>query len=213
VRESVWFGDLEIASLLFADDLVLLATSNLQHALGQFAAECEAVMMRVSTSKSEAMALCRKMVECSLRVGIELLSQAKEFKYLGVLFTSEDKMEQEMDRQIGAPSAVMWALYRSVVKIYVQTLTYGNKLWVLTERARSQIEADKISWLRRVAGLSLRGGVRSSDIRRELRVEPLLLRVERSQHLIRAPPLRGFPGTSDWEETPGQTQNPLAWEL
>jgi len=41
----------------------------------------------------------------------------------------------------------------------------------------------------RVAGLSLRDGVRSSDIRRELEVDPLLLFVERSQlrwfgHLI-----------------------------
>ena len=116
-EESVRFGDLRIASLLFADDILLLATSDrdLQHALGRFAAECEAVGMRVSTSKSEAMVLCRKMVECSLRVGSELLPQAKEFKYLGVLFTSEGKMEREMDRRIGAVSAVMRALYRSVV--------------------------------------------------------------------------------------------------
>jgi len=63
-EESVRFGDLRIASLLFADDVVLLATSDrdLQHALGRFAAGCEAVGMRVSTSKSEAMVLCRKTV-------------------------------------------------------------------------------------------------------------------------------------------------------
>jgi len=40
-EEIVWFGDLRIASLLFADDVILLATSDrdLQHALGQFAAK------------------------------------------------------------------------------------------------------------------------------------------------------------------------------
>jgi len=150
-EESVWFGDIRIASLLFADDVVLLATSerDLQHALGRFAAECEAVGMRVSTSKSEAMVLCRKMVVCSLRVGNELLPQGKEFKYLGVLFTSEGKMEREMDRRIGAASSVMRALYRSVVvkrelsrkvklsiyrSIYIPTLTYGHELWVVTKR-------------------------------------------------------------------------------
>jgi len=103
---SVWFGDLRISSLLFADDVVILATSDrdLQHALGWFAAECEAVGMRVGTSKSEAMVLCRKRVECSLRVGSELLPQAKEFKYLGVLFTSKGRMEREMDRRIGVCS-------------------------------------------------------------------------------------------------------------
>jgi len=52
-----------------------------------------------------------------------------------------------------------------------------------------------MSFLRRVAGLNLRDMVRSSDIRRELGVEPLLLRIEKSQprwfrHLIRMPPGR-----------------------
>ncbi len=106
-EESVWFGDLRIASLLFADDVVLFASPDrdLQHTLGWFAAEWQAVGMRVSTYKSEAMVLCWKTVDCSLWVGSELLNQEKEFKYLGFLFTSEGNME--FDRQIGAASAVM----------------------------------------------------------------------------------------------------------
>ena len=76
-----------------------------------------------------------------------------------------------------------------------------------------------------MAGLSLRDKVRSSDIRRELGVEPLLLRIGRSQlgwfeHLTRIPPsFRGFPGTSDWEEARGRPRtcwrnyiSHLAWE-
>ena len=39
----------------------------------------------------------------------------EEFKYLRVLFTSEGRMEWEINRQIGAASAVMRALHRSVV--------------------------------------------------------------------------------------------------
>jgi len=69
------------------------------------AAECEAAGVRLGTSESEAMVLCRKLVDCSLHVGTECLPQAKEFKYLGVLFTSEGKMEQE-NRPIGATAAV-----------------------------------------------------------------------------------------------------------
>ena len=55
-EEGVQFGNLRIASLLFADDMVLLASSNhdLQHALRRFAAECETSGMKVSTSKSKA---------------------------------------------------------------------------------------------------------------------------------------------------------------
>ncbi|KAK7922730.1 hypothetical protein WMY93_009632 [Mugilogobius chulae] len=187
--EGVQFGDHRISSLLFADDVVLMASSNqdLQHALGRCFAP--------------------------LQVGGESLPQVEEFKYLGVLFTSEGRMEREIDRRIGAASAVMRSLYRTVVvkkelsrkaklsiyrSIYVPTLTYGHELWVMTERTRSRIQAVEMSFLRRVAGRSLRDRVRSSVTREELGVEPLLLHVERSQlrwlgHLFRMPPGR-LPG-------------------
>lgn len=56
-------------------------------------------------------------------------------------------------------------------------------------------EMTEMRFLRRMAGLSLRDRARSSDVRREIRVEPLLLGVERSQlrrfgHLIRMPFLK-----------------------
>ncbi|KAK3525971.1 hypothetical protein QTP70_011784 [Hemibagrus guttatus] len=130
--------------------LVCIASClDLQHALGRFAAECEAAGMRVITSKSEAMVLDRKKVACTLQVGGEVLPQVEEFKYLGVLFTSEGRMDREIDRRIGAAAAVMRSMYRSVVvkkelsrkaklsiyqSIYVPTLTYGHELWVMTER-------------------------------------------------------------------------------
>ncbi|KAK3544154.1 hypothetical protein QTP86_003405, partial [Hemibagrus guttatus] len=74
----------------------------------------------------------------------------EEFKYLVVLFTSEGRMDCEIDRRIGAAAAVMRSMYRSVVvkkelsrkaklsiyqSIYVPTLTYGHELWVMTERS------------------------------------------------------------------------------
>ncbi|KAI3366655.1 hypothetical protein L3Q82_009343 [Scortum barcoo] len=58
------------------------------------------------------MVLDRKRVVCPLRVSGEVLPQVEEFKYhLGVLFTSEGKMEREIDRRIGAASS---AVMRSV---------------------------------------------------------------------------------------------------
>ena len=92
------------------------------------------------------------------------------------------------------------SIYQS---IYVPALTYGHELWVMTERTRSRVQAAEMSFLRRVAGLSLRDRVRSSVIREELGVDPLLLRVERSQmrwlgHLVRMPP-----GHLPGEEDPG----------
>ncbi|KAL0184943.1 hypothetical protein M9458_020639, partial [Cirrhinus mrigala] len=189
-----------ISSLLFADDVVLLASSNqdLQQALGRFAVQCEAAGMGISTSN-------RKRVACPLQVGVESLPQVEEF--------NEGRMEREIDRRIGAASAVTRSLYRSVVvkkelsckaklsiyrSIYVPTLTYGHELWVMTERIRSRIQAAEMSFLRRVAGRSLRDRVRSSVTREELGVDPLLLHIERGQlrwlgHLFRMPPGR-LPG-------------------
>ncbi|TWW64942.1 hypothetical protein D4764_22G0005890 [Takifugu flavidus] len=97
---------------LFADDVFLLAplSNDLQQMPGRFVTECEAAGMWISTSKSESMVLTRKKVECLLWVGEEVLPQVEEFKYLGILFTSEGRMEREIDRRIGAVSAVMRAL-------------------------------------------------------------------------------------------------------
>ncbi|TWW55864.1 hypothetical protein D4764_09G0009140 [Takifugu flavidus] len=86
------------------NDVVLLESSarDLQLTLDRFAATCEAAGMKISTSKSEAMVLNRKKVEYLLRVKEEILPQVEEFKYLGVLFTSEGRMEREIDRRIGS---------------------------------------------------------------------------------------------------------------
>ncbi len=118
-----------------------------------------------------------------------------------------------LEREISAASAVMRSMYRSVVvkkelsckaklsiyrSIYVPTLTYGHELWVITKRTRSRIQAAEMSFLRRVAERSLRDRVRSSVTRKELREEPLLLDIEKSQlrwlgHLFRMPP-ESLPG-------------------
>ncbi|KAK3550423.1 hypothetical protein QTP86_025157 [Hemibagrus guttatus] len=157
--------------------------------------------------------LDREKVACTLQVGGEVLPQVQEFKYLGVLFTGEGRMDREIDRWIGAAAAVMRSMYRSVVvkkelsrkaklsiyqSIYVPTLTYGHELWVMTERVRSRIQVAEMNFLRRVAGRSLRDRVRSSVTREELGVEPLLLHIERGQlrwlgHLFQMHPGR-LPG-------------------
>jgi len=97
--------------------------------------------------------------------------KVEEFKYFGVLFTSEGRMKHEIDRQIGAASAVLWALHRPVVvkkelsqkaklsiyrSIYVPTLTYGHELWVVNERTRPRIQTAEMGFLHRVSGFSLR---------------------------------------------------------
>jgi len=106
------------------------------------------------------------------------LPQAEEFKYLWNSFTSDGWLEREMDRRIGASSAMMMALLRSIVvkmelswkakvsvhcSIFVPTLTYGHEIWVETKRTRSRIQAADMRFLQRGAELSLRGRGRRSS--------------------------------------------------
>ncbi|KAK3527334.1 hypothetical protein QTP86_021953 [Hemibagrus guttatus] len=227
--EGVRFGDHRISSLIFADDVVLLAPSSLdlQHALGHFAAG-----MRVSTSKSEAMVLDQKKVACTLEVGGEVSPQVEEFKYLGVLFTSEGRMDCEIDRWISAAAAVMQSMYRSVVvkkelsqkaklsiyqSIYVPTLTYGHELWVMTERVRSQIQAAEMSFLHRVVGRSLRegkelchpGGARSRATAAPHRKGAVEVARASVSDASGTSPWRGVPGMPHREQAPGKTQDTL----
>ena len=124
------------------------------------------------------------------------LKQVEKFKYLGVAFTSDGRQDKELDSWIGKASAVMRALHNSVVMkrelskkaklsifkaVFVPILTYGHESWVLTERMRSQVEASEIRFLRRFEGVTLFNKMRSSEIRKYLNIERLLLRLERSQ--------------------------------
>ena len=82
VVERIGFGGLRIPSLLFVDDVVLLASLNgdLQLSLGTFTANAEAGGMKISTSKSEAVVLSLKMVVCPLRGGGESPSPCGRFQ-------------------------------------------------------------------------------------------------------------------------------------
>ena len=163
--------------------------------------------MKISTAKTEILHLSRNPDQCVLQVNGATLKQVEKFKYLGVAFTSDGRQDEELDTRIGKASAVMRALHYSVVMkrelskkaklsvfktVFVPILTYGHESWVMTERMRSQVEASEMRFLRRIEGVTLFNKVRSSEIRKSLNIEPLLLRIERSQlrwfgHVSRMP--------------------------
>ena len=70
------------------------------------------------------------------------------------------------------------SIFKAVV---VPIFTYGHESWVMTERMRSQVQASEMRFSRRIEEVTLFNKVRSSKIRKSLNIEPLLLRIERSQ--------------------------------
>jgi len=197
-RERVTIGDVDVARLLFADDLVILASSedDLQRALDRFAAECELAEMRVSTSKTEVMVLSRRPLSCTLHVSGVPLRQVKEFKYLGVLFTTDGMQDSELDRRINQASCILRELWTTVVgnsrlrleakvavfkSLYRATLCYGHESWTMTERTRQRVQAAEMRFLRRILGVTRMDQINNDRIREAINIEPLLLWVERSQ--------------------------------
>ena len=115
--ECATIGNCKISCLLFADDLVLLSSteSGLQLALNSFADACNTAGTKVSTAKTDVLHLSRIPDQCVSQVNGAILKEVDKFKYLGVAFTSEGKQDKELDTRVGKASAVMRALHYSVV--------------------------------------------------------------------------------------------------
>ena len=114
---GVKIGECTVQRLLFADDLVLLdSTQNgLQQALDRFSDACSVAGMKISTTKTETMCLSRQPKQCSLQVDGVPQKQSEKFKYLGVSFTSDGRQNNELDIHIEKAKVVMRQLHRSVV--------------------------------------------------------------------------------------------------
>ena len=163
--------------------------------------------MKISTAKTEVLHLSRNFDQCVFQANRATLKQGETFKYLGVAFASDIRQDKELDTRIGKASAVMRALNHSVVMkqqlskkaklsifktVFVPILTYGHKSWVITKRVQSQVQASEIRFFQKIEGVALFNKVRSSDIRKCLNIEPLLLRIKRFQlrwfgHVSRMP--------------------------
>lgn len=65
--------------------------------------------------------------------------------------------------------------------VFVHTVTYGHEFWVMTKRIGSRIPAAETGLLRRVLWIMLLNTTRSLETIEVLQVEPLLLRIERSE--------------------------------
>lgn len=116
--------DLILLILLFADDVVLLASSNQypQHALGQL----ESIVLSLRP----------------LQGGRELLPQVEEFTFLGIFsLVREEACDRQVDRLLGCCHCLLWRLGAEPKR---KTLNLPVSLCTLShDRTRSQQAAKK----------------------------------------------------------------------
>lgn len=72
-----------------------------------------------SICKLEAMAFCWKAVDCSLKFGSQFALQVKEFKYPRVLFTSEGKMETNINSNMDNQPGSSWVVSQNMFGLFL----------------------------------------------------------------------------------------------
>ena len=144
--ECATYGNCKISRLLFADDLVLLSSteSGFQCVSNSVADACNTAGIKISSAETEVLHLSRNPNQCVVQVNGETLKQVKKFKYHGVAFTSDGRQDEELDTQIGKASAVMRTLHYSVFMkrefskkaklsifktAFIPILTYDHESW------------------------------------------------------------------------------------
>lgn len=179
----VFSNELTIKCLLYADDQVLVASSEmeLQEMVKIMHEALIAKGMKMNVSKTKVMVFEREenMTTCEIRIGDERVEQVKEFVYLGSKLTSDGKCDSDIERRVVAGNHVNGALHnfmksQSVSKkarmavhrgVLVPTLMYGSECWVWQKKHESMINAVEMRSLRSMSGISIMDKVRNSVIR------------------------------------------------
>ena len=158
-NECATLGNGKISSLLLADDLVLLSSteSGFQCALNSFAVAWDTAGIKISIAKTEVFRFSWNPDQCVLQRNGAIVKQLEKFKYLGVAFTSDGRQDNELDTRRGKAGAVIRALHYSVVikrelskkakfSIFKSVLVPHSQLWswIMTERMRSQVQESKM---------------------------------------------------------------------
>lgn len=152
-EEGVWFRSPRLSSLLFADDVVLSASSSRERllAMGWWASQwghgSQLEMGGVPALGWEWVTAPSGEVQ-----------ESRSLDHKRGESGSEDRPTTKAEA-----SAALWILYwsaavkrkLSVKAICAPTLIYGHKLWVVTKRLRLQRHAMEMSFLWWVSGLSL----------------------------------------------------------
>ena len=122
------------------------------------------------------------------------------FKYLGVVFTSDGRQDEELNVPSGKASAAMPAIEQGKILVikngsyrerqnsgclsqYLSpsSLTYGHESKIITERLQLQMQASEMRVLRKLKGVTMFDKLRKTAIRESLNIELLLFWIEKSQ--------------------------------
>ena len=94
---------------LFSDDLVLLASSqrSFQRALNRLTPTRDEAGMKISTKNTNGLRHSRNQSHCAPQIsGNYTLQHVDKFKYLRVVFTSDERKNEKIDTRVGEANSV-----------------------------------------------------------------------------------------------------------
>lgn len=203
--EPVW-----VQNLLFADDIALIADTKekLQNLVTEWTEELEERGMEVNRKKSKVMKFSRNgEIDENMRItcGDEELEQVTSYEYLGALFTSDGKIEEELKNRVRKATNVYFQINNTLIgkkevsqeakkrvfnSVYIPTLTYGSESWPTSKSQESKVVAAEMKYLRRSIGKTRRDRLRNEVVRAEVGVKPVWEQIEKKQlkwfgHVVR----------------------------
>lgn len=204
-------NDTVINSILFADDQVLLATTEdyLQENITKLNRILLEYNMKISIDKTKVMAMKGKEIQrAKIVINNQIIEQTSTFKYLGSDI-SIYKLNSDLDNNIQNYNKINGCIKRNLgqsmskeIKLKLHnviskpTLLYGSETWVLRAADKRRIETAEMRFLRPLLGLSLRDQIKSEEIRKQLKIKRTMVEevIEYQnkwyQHVNRMPPER-----------------------
>ena len=194
--------------LLFADDQVILNENSiaLQQHTEAFNRVCKKYGIKISISKTKSMTVSREPKMLEIKINQNTLKQAKEFKYLGSLFTENGQMDREIEIRCQNTNAVSYQLApllrhknipvsiitKLINTIFIPTLTYQCQTWALTKPLQQKLVTCEMRCLRMALNIRIRDKIRNDKIRSMLGVKPVTYHIDQQRvkwfgHLIRMP--------------------------
>lgn len=206
----------------YADDIAQVASTKeqLERIMNSWVQAFTKYGLKLSVSKTEYMMVARGARASNLKLGQDELAYTDSFTYLGSKIESQNHMETEIMNRISKytknvaalypllrekniPRCVKTSIYTSILR---PTLIYGSETWTLTERLKNKLQAAEMRVLRLIFGVTLRDRKRNVDIRKVLKVEPIVLTIEKNilrwyGHLMRMGPSRRVKQVATWKPT------------
>ena len=118
------------------------------------------------------MKVARKSGVCEVMSGDQVIEEVEEMKYLGVMISSDGRMEKEVEARIASATRMVGGTSERVRRrrelsksTKLPSLLYGCEVWSLTKQQQRRVQATQMSVMRRIQRVSRLDRMRSEEVR------------------------------------------------